>query len=297
MLSQDLWAAYVESAKVTSGSRLLRSLRSPVKTLLPPIMRRLGIKRKLDVQTIWGGVFTGVLPEAVTSEIWRSGSFELPVGLSIMKFLPAGGSYLDVGAHFGYFSLLGSHLAGADGKVLSVEATPSTFQSLKYNIENNAAFKNVALVQGAAYSERKVLEFRDFGVVASSLNSAFAARDSQNIIKSAGEAVKVQAHTVDDILMLNRFDTLDVAKIDAESSEMQVLLGMKQTLKTIRPVIIMEVGDTDPEGTSTEKLLSYLDEYGYQPYHWTGAKELAPFKKSGYLPYANLTFVPNERRL
>jgi hypothetical protein len=153
MLSQDLRAVYVKSAKVTSGSRLSRSLRSPVKTLLPPIMRRLGIKRTLGVQTIWGGVFKCVLPEAVTSEIWRSRSFELPVGLSMMKFLPAGGSYQDVGAHFGYFSLLGSHLAGADGKVLSVEATPSTFQSLKYNIENNAAFNNVTLVQGAAYSE------------------------------------------------------------------------------------------------------------------------------------------------
>jgi FkbM family methyltransferase len=295
MQRNEIRNAYIKSAKISEGSRFSRIFRHPFKTLLPPSMRKLGIQRRLNIRTVWGGNFTGVLPEAVTSEIWRSGSFELPVGLSILKFLPDGGTMADVGAHFGYFSLFASHLVGPKGKVISVEPMPSTFHSLKRNVENNSAHTNITLFQGAAFSERKELEFRDFGLVASSLNSAFNARDTQHIVKGEGEAVTVQAHTVDDIFSAQSVGAVDVIKIDAESSEIHVLRGMTETLARMRPVIIMEVGDAAPDGTATEQLLSFLRDLKYQAYNWTETCELARFVKTGHVSYANLTFVPDER--
>jgi FkbM family methyltransferase len=282
------------SSKLT-GSRWSRLLRHPVSTLTPYIMRRLGMRRNVTIDTAWGGKFTGILPEAVTSVIWRSGTFELPVSLSLLHFLKPGGSYVDVGAHFGYFSLLASKLVGEGGRVLSIEAMPSTYEYLKRNIELNATHKNVTLFQGAAFSERSEMNFKDFGVVASSLNSAFAARDTGNIIEGQGQTVTVQAHKVDDIVREKSITHVDLVKIDAESSEKFVLIGMSNILSTFKPPIVMEVGDADPSQNSVRQLLNQLADHGYQPYHWDSNQKLQPFATSGYVPYANLVFCHKDR--
>jgi FkbM family methyltransferase len=293
----ELRKTYIAASKISYESRFARLMKHPVKTLLPPILRKLRIQKAVSVPTVWGGTFSGVLPEAVTSEIWRSGTFELPVALSIMKFLPRGGTYIDIGAHFGFFSLFASHVVGASGKVVSIEAMPSTFIHLKNNIGMNAAHQNVTLHQGAAFSDTVELEFRDFGIVASSLNSAFTARDSHNIIKNEGIKVKVQARPADNILHDLDVRKADVIKIDAESSELHVLAGLTNTLKTMLPIIVMEVGDAEAEGKSTDQLLEFMQATGYRAFFWNNSQDLVSFEKRGHVPYANLTFVPDERNL
>jgi FkbM family methyltransferase len=272
----------IRASRVSQGTRLLRLLRHPIKTLLPFAMRKLSIKRAVDLNTAWGGRFSGVLPEAVTSEIWRSGGFELPVSMALLNFLKPGGTYVDVGAHFGYFSLLASKLVGAEGRVLSIEAMPSTYQYLLANVKKNASHQNITAFEGAAYSERVELTFRDFGVVASSLNSAFAARDTSNMISNLGNEVKVQAHTV---------------KIDAESSEKFVLEGMQETLKEHRPFIVMEVGDSNPAENSVSELLAQMSVAGYSVYYRDQNQRLQKFQQTGHVAYANLVFCPSERAL
>ena len=259
-------------------------------------MRKTGMRRDITVDTAWGGKFSGILPEAVSSEIWRSGTFELPVSLSLFHFLKEGSTYLDIGAHFGYFSLLASKLVGEPGRVLSVEAMPSTFAYLKRNIERNATYKNVTLFQGAAFSERRELEFRDFGVVASSLNSAFAARDTGNIIENQGASVIVQAHCVDDVVTENKFTRVDLVKIDAESSEKFVLMGMPNILHNFKPAIVMEVGDSDPSKNSVSDLIAMLAKDGYSPFYWNETQVLKAYAVAGHVPYANLVFCHKDRQ-
>jgi FkbM family methyltransferase len=287
----------IAASKISAGSRWSRLLRNPATVLTPYLMRKLGIRRNISIPTVWGGRFDGVLPEGVSAEIWRSGSFELPVSLTLLHFLKEGGTYVDIGAHFGYFSLLASKLVGQTGRVVSVEAMPSTFGYLKNNVERNGTYKNVSLFQGAAYSERTQLEFRDFGVVASSLNSAFTARDSGHIIKDHGQVVKVEAHKADDIIATHNLKKIDLIKIDAESSEQFVLMGLAKTLKTQKPAIVMEVGDSDPTGNSVEMLLSALAAQDYKPYYWDETQKLLPYIPASFVPYANLVFCHKDARI
>jgi FkbM family methyltransferase len=294
MENNKLRTRVIEASKISEGSRWSRLLKSPVNVLTPYLMRKAGLRRDITVDTAWGGKFSGILPEAVSSEIWRSGTFELPVSLSLFHFLKQESSYLDIGAHFGYFSLLASKLVGQTGRVLSIEAMPSTFEYLKRNIERNAAHDNVTLFQGAAFSERTELEFRDFGVVASSLNSAFAARDTGNIIENQGKSVVVQAHRVDDIIHDNKFARIDLVKIDAESSEKFVLMGISKALRKFKPAIVMEVGDADPTKNTVRELITLLAESDYRPFYWNDEQLLKPYTNPGFVPYANLVFCHND---
>ena len=282
----------IEAGQVSKGGRISRLIRNPIATLTPYVMRSIGVRRNVTVTTAWGGKFSGLLPEAVSSEIWRSGGFELPVSLALLQFLKPGGIYVDVGAHFGYFSLLASRLVGANGRVISVEAMPSTFSYLTNNIERNATDKNVTAFQNAGYSENIDLEFRDFGVVASSLNSAFQARDSYGIIKTEGKVVVVKARKVDDIVEEVGLQKIDLVKIDAESSEKFVLIGMSNILKKHRPAVVMEVGDSDPNKNSVKELVELLATHNYRPFSWDHNYQLQPFELIGHVPYANLVFCP-----
>ena len=287
---QNIKRALLSAAQRAKGDRWQRLLRRPLKTLTPYVMRKIGLRRSVTVQTVWGGRFSGVLPEAVSSEIWRNGSFELPVSLSLNAFLPPGGTFVDIGAHFGYFTLLASRLVGADGRVLSIEAMPSTHGYLRRNVEANATQQNVETRQCAAYSHDTELEFTDFGLVASSLNSAFGARDTHGIISSAGTPVKVRARAADEIIAEAGLNRVDVIKIDAESSEQFVLDGLRRTISRHDPVIIMELGDVNPADNSVANHLGSFKALGYHPFVWNSRAELVPFTPEGRVSYANVTF-------
>jgi len=257
-------------------------------------MRKMGWQEPVDIDTVWGGKFSGMLPEAVTTVIWRFGFFDLFVSLTLLKYLKPGSQFLDIGAHFGYFSLFASHLVGEEGKVLSIEAMPSTFSFLKSNIEKNSSFDNVDLHQGAAFNEKTELEFTDYGLVASSLNSAFGSRVDNSLSRGKGPPVTVQAEPIDEIAARHGMNNISLVKIDAESSEKFVIMGMTETLKQQRPVLITEVGDIGVEGgIMSSDQIDLLKPLGYTPHKWTDDFRLLPFEADGPLEYANLVFIPD----
>jgi FkbM family methyltransferase len=260
--------------------------------ILPVMMRRFGLTKDVDVETFWGGRFSGVLPEAVSTVIWRTSCFDEQVSMALLRFLKPGGVFLDIGAHFGFFSLLASHLVGPSGRVISVEAMPSTFQKLKANIEKNCEHKNFTLVPGAAFNREVDLEFSDFGLVASSLNSAVGNRGTGNFGAVAVGKIKVRAKRADQILADLGAPKVDFIKIDAESSEKFVLEGLSSTILRDKPVIVMEASDAcEGNGASTEELISILSGYGYRAFTWNGKQELIPYTIDGVVGYENLVFT------
>jgi len=52
----------------------------------------------------------------------------------MIEIMKPGMVFFDVGAHYGYYSLLGSELVGEKGVVYSFEPIKSTFNILKNNI-------------------------------------------------------------------------------------------------------------------------------------------------------------------
>ena len=230
-----------------------------------------------------------VLPESVSTNIWRYGYFEECVCLSLLRFLGDGMTFIDIGAHFGFFALLGRYLVGKKGTVLAFEPTPSTYELLQKNM---AKRHNVRVFNCAAYSQETELKFYDYGLEDSAYNSAFGARkaDRSSAIKST---IIVKARRLDAILREIETRNIDLIKIDAESSELHVIKGMIETLKAYKPNIIVEVGDFAIEGVPNSlEIITLLHSMDYSPFEVHNSKMVSHVIADHY-KYGNLLFVNN----
>ena len=63
--------------------RFANLIKSPVRSITPVLMRKLELARPLSLRLTDGGTFHGLLPEAVTTNIWRKGLPRLGVSTSI----------------------------------------------------------------------------------------------------------------------------------------------------------------------------------------------------------------------
>ena len=209
---------------------------------------------------------TVVLPEEVSTALYRYGFYEEGLTRMLIERLKPGMTFFDVGAHFGYYTLLGSSLVGTSGQVHSFEPTPSTFGVLQSNVANNS---NIWVNQIAISSRQGTAQFSDLGLVYSGRNSLHRAKmDQATLDRTQRTAYEVQTTTIDDYC-----DDIgqipDVIKIDAESAEFEILQGMSQLISNRRPAITLEVGDAGIEGIPTSlELVRYLMEQGYKAYEF-----------------------------
>ena len=81
-------------------------------------------------------------------------------------------------------------------------------------------------------------------------------------------------------------------KIDAESAEYDILLGMEHILTEIKPAISIEVGDYALDGVAgSSKVVQHLIGKGYRPHEWRDGG-LKPHEPQSNYGYANLLFLP-----
>ena len=271
-------------------SRLARIGRQPVRIAQIAALRHFGGTRIIEAPLLWGDRFRGILPEAVTALIWRFGAYEATTTMFLTRYLEAGATFVDVGAHFGYFSLLASRLVGPQGCVISIEAMPTTFCYLEANVALNR-LSNVRTFNFAASDTEQTLIFRDHGVVYSSLNGITAPKGALSQSKSLGISVDVQAHRLDAISLVADDRHVAVIKIDAESSEELVLSGLAATIARQLPVVIVELGGGDAdEDERAARIAALMATTGHLPFTYDG-KLFHEIRHFSGLPYVNCFFL------
>jgi FkbM family methyltransferase len=131
-----------------------------------------------------------------------------------------GAVVLDIGAQFGYYSLLAAKLAGTEGQVLAFEPDPTNYKILKRNIEMNNCSHIIRLIQkavGAKHGTVAVFIYKD--------------SDSHGIYchphVAIKETIEVECVSIDEFLGKQ---LVDVIKMDIEGNELYALEGMKQTI-------------------------------------------------------------------
>jgi len=245
--------------------------------------------KELRVRTFWGGRMDIVFPERVSQVILRRGYFEADVCQYMIRFLGRGMTFLDIGAHLGFFTLLASYLVRGEGRVVAFEPSHETYQRLNKNITNNCECVNARAFNCAAYSEDTEMRFYEYGLRDSAFNSMFGLRDRSGSSVPINE-VTVKAKRVDDVLATEQISRVDMIKIDAESSEMHVLKGLRETLASDKPAIILEVGDFGVAGVPQSKeIVAYLLDAGYATYEVCEG-EIVAHRISETYGYGNLLF-------
>lgn len=149
----------------------------------------------------------------------------------LRRLLHPGMTFVDGGAHFGYFTLLGASLVGETGRVVAVEADPRNGAVLRANLALNR-LRNVEVVVAALADRRRTLHLQKASE--SAWHGLYAVRGPVQSI------VEVPGVPLDDLL-----SRADVIKFDLQGAEPIVLRGMERLLRQPGLNIIMEFW---PEG-------------------------------------------------
>lgn len=150
----------------------------------------------------------------------------------ILNLIEPGFNVLDIGANIGWYSLNIAKLY-SNTNVWSFEPIPTTFASLKRNIEINEV-ENIRLYDFGFSNEEKNLKFYlqpEASVSASATNIT----ESKNIIE-----VVCHVKRLDDFIKETDLK-IDFIKCDVEGGELFVYQGGIESIKRDRPIIFTEM--------------------------------------------------------
>ncbi|MGI8431718.1 MAG: FkbM family methyltransferase [Chthoniobacterales bacterium] len=159
--------------------------------------------------------------------------------------------FFDVGANVGFYSLLGSKIAGPRGVVVAFEPFPRNLSFLWRHLDLNRA-RNVTILPMAC-AERDALE-------------RFIAGENHALGRLAGEiaadsgrapGTRISTITLDSAVARLQLQP-DVVKIDVEGAELRVLAGAETLLAQTRPAILLST-HSDALRTACLRLLAEKD--------------------------------------
>ncbi|CAN5331916.1 hypothetical protein BH10PSE2_BH10PSE2_07600 [soil metagenome] len=199
--------------------------------------------------------------EVVSQQIYLYRTFEPELVAYFSRVLRPGDIFLDVGAHFGYFSIVAAHLVGKTGQVVAFEPIPETFTTLW---ENTAHLPQVNREPLAAWSDEGFLELFYYGRALSAFSSFSAPRLDADLAPQSS-SLHVKKIRLDDYCKAERIIPTHI-KIDAENAERFVIEGLSALIETHHPTITVEVGDSGSrteKGESSREMLELLLAHGY----------------------------------
>jgi FkbM family methyltransferase len=167
------------------------------------------------------------LRNSLAREVFFLGSYEPQETLLLPALLFPGNTCVDVGAHWGYFSLLAAARVGKEGRVLAVEADPRVFTTLQKTLELNPGLP-VEAIQAAAAAEAGVLVLHGFDERGDNWGISSVATSQ------GGQSFQVRAETLDTIFDQGGVSDVALLKMDIEGAEVLALRGAARSLREQR---------------------------------------------------------------
>jgi len=132
---------------------------------------------------------------------------------------------IDVGAHYGFYTLLTSKIIGKSGCVLAFEPNPANFQGLLKNIQLNEStnVKAINVALGNFDGKTKLYLWNDTG--------------GHSTVFKRQNWMLVEMRKLDDMIEASKLRKVKgmLIKIDAEGAELKVLEGAMNTIKAFKP--------------------------------------------------------------
>lgn len=185
------------------------------------------------------------------------GFWEMGLTMHIARHVRAGMVAIDVGANFGYYTILLGALVGETGHVVAIEPAPAAAAMLRRSVELNG-FQSVTTVVEAAAGAGDAAHSLLYVPEREPKNAQIVA-SPEGLDAGAGTLHRVAQSSVDG-LVADRH-RVDFIKIDAEGAEEAVVAGMLATLRRDRPLLVLEFNAA--RAREPERLLGTLcDIYG-----------------------------------
>lgn len=254
------------------------------------ILKFFNLSIKICCKTFWGQKYNLILPEAVSSEIFRFKYIDESVTNYIINCVKKSDIVVDIGAHYGFFSLLMNKIVGLNGQVYSFEPSKKTFNILKLNSKDT----QINAYNLGVWKSNTKLFINDNGIENSAFNSFKEETRNQNRHNKSINTYEIEVISLDTFFKKNNIIP-NFIKIDAESSEDEVIIGMQNILKNYKPTLCVELGDMNVVNTVNSKtIIKKLIKLNYVPIEWISG-ELSIHNIRETYSYCNLLFIDKSK--
>jgi FkbM family methyltransferase len=235
-------------------------------TTLSPFALEIGGPRG-PVRVRYAFDLTREVQQQMRATLERGEFYEPSTTHLLLKVLKPGDTFLDIGAHVGYFSMLAAAVVGAEGEVLAFEPSPDNFRHLVEHVALNG-FTNV-LPFHLALGDTEQVAALHLNADNDGGNALWDVRLHQDNHKSrsAPRIHPTYVTRLDRVLRGRPVRSLKLVKIDIEGSEVLALRGAVETLARLQvPFVIAEVnrGGLELMGTSETDLRVLMTGLGYE---------------------------------
>ncbi len=302
MLKEEFISRIKKVENIASGSKVNRMLRHPFKYFNAIFFREIVYKNSKREKEVMSTTFFQtpmhlLLPSS--TDIYLIGGKSHDSEIRLAKFLihqlDNGDTFIDVGAHYGYFSLLASKLVGNLGKVFAFEASPTTYQIFQKNAEQT---DNVVSHNLAVSDSNEHLKFYEFPNLYSEYNSLDVEqfKNEKWFSEYKPKEVNVKSIMLDDFLS-DKKSNPKLIKIDVEGAELKVIKGFKKHLSEMSPLVVIEYLSDERGNTAHVEAEKLLGSLGFQPHiiDSTGnlqhLKSVSSFFKEKGIDSDNVVFV------
>jgi len=169
------------------------------------------------------------------SQVMLEGYWEMWLTIFFARQIKPGMTVIDVGANFGYYSILFGVLVGPSGHVHAVEPNPAVVDKLRRSIELNGFTGRTTIIEAAAGAEDG--EASLYAPHGEPKNSMVVA-NADAIAPELGAVHKVRRIKLD--RLAGTIPHVDLVKIDAEGAEQDIIAGMETILRRDKPTLLLE---------------------------------------------------------
>jgi FkbM family methyltransferase len=209
------------------------------------------------------GVFAVSPISFLGADLLRTGEYEPSMIAVLRKYLQPGGTFVDVGASEGYFSVIASGLVGASGRVIAVEPQSRLQGVIHTNLELNGC-SNVEVFQMLLAGQDGELSL----TLTPELNTgASSIHPNRQKLRAMMAVEQVPSRTLASFLQFAQVRVCDLMKADIEGAEWDVLMNSGEALRSgIIRRLVLEIHNSilEARGLRGHDLHEFLIACGYR---------------------------------
>jgi FkbM family methyltransferase len=177
-----------------------------------------------EVRTSVGTLQVSPEDQVIAPVLRRDGVWEPAETRFVAATVRPGHTFVDVGAHVGYFSVLACSRVGPSGRVIALEPEPHNFALLRANVERNRCAQSTVLQLAAGSANGPM-----------SLEVHPRNGGAHRVLPPGETPTTVQCVRLDDVLP----ERVNMVKIDVQGYDHEVVHGMRRTVAANPQLIVI----------------------------------------------------------
>jgi FkbM family methyltransferase len=191
------------------------------------------------------------------SGYWHGMADEKDTISAIRSYVRVGAICWDLGAHFGFYSLMMAHQSGADGRVYAFEPEPLSFSRLARHIKlNHLEGRCIPFNLAASAEVGEGLMYAGGGAGVTTTHFRYIDEPAFG----AEESLRVKTVRLDVLVKSGDLAPPAFIKVDVEGHAGSALEGARETMTKVRPVVLLSTHGPDESRAINE----YFVTLGYQ---------------------------------